>query len=192
MQPKLKSAQLVLFTLILVLPSLAQMSTVPGRISGAFRGANQQSQIGMDREISTPKPLPSTALTAAPTFTFGMLDFPGATTSYILGTGDKSHIVGAYGPLASSSSPSWNGYRLSGTAFTKITFPGAVHTFAAGINTAGTIVGAYELSDGSFRGYLLTAKTFSRFDYPGSAKPNPPASMTAARLLAIGGTTSTS
>jgi uncharacterized membrane protein len=172
MQAKFKSAQLALFTLVLALPSSAQQSTMPGRMLGAFRPSNQPSQIGMDHGISTPKPLPSTALTA-PTFTFGMLDFPGATTSYILGTGDKSHIVGAYGPLASSSSPSWNGYRLSGTDFTKITFPGAVHTFAAGINTAGTIVGAYELSDGSFHGYLLTANTFSKFDYPGSANTEP-------------------
>src|ERR1035438_226460 len=141
MQPKLKSAQLVLLTLVLALPSLAQNSMIPGHVLGAFRGADRPSPIGMDRGISTPKPLPSTALTT-PTFTFGMLDFPGATTSYVLGTDNKSRVVGAFGPLASSSSPSWNGYRLSGTAFTKITFPGAAHTFAAGINASGAIVGA--------------------------------------------------
>jgi hypothetical protein len=172
MQPKLKSAQVILLTLVLALPSFAQKSTTPGRILGAFRGEGQSPRIGMNGEISTPKPLPSTALTT-PTFTFGMMDFPGATTSYILGTGNKSQVVGGFGPLASSSSPSWNGYRLKGTAFTKITFPGAAHTFAAGINASGTVVGPYELADGSFHGYLLLAKTFTKFDYPGAANTEP-------------------
>jgi hypothetical protein len=34
MQPKLKSAQVILFTLVLALPSLAQKSTTPGSILG--------------------------------------------------------------------------------------------------------------------------------------------------------------
>ena len=168
MQPKLKSALLVLFTLVLALPSLAQIPTVPGRLFGPFRGADRPPQMAADHEVSTPKPLPSTALTPL-TFTFGTVDYPGATASYILGTDNKSRAVGAFAPLYSSSSPSWNGYRLSGTAFTKITFPGAAHTFASGINASGAIAGLYELSDGSFHGFLLAAKTFSQLDYPGSA-----------------------
>jgi hypothetical protein len=172
MQPKLKNAQLVLLTLVLALPALAQKPTATGRILGAFRGADQPPQIGMDRGISTPKPLPSTALTT-PTFSFGMLDFPRATASYVLGTDNKLQVVGAYRPLSSSSSPGWNGYRLRGTAFTKITFPGAAHTFASGINASGAVVGAYALADGSFHGFLLVEKTFSKFDYPGAANTEP-------------------
>jgi uncharacterized membrane protein len=171
MQPKLKSAQFVLLTLVLALPSLAQ-TTIHGRILRAFRRADQAPQIGMDSGISRPKPLPSTALTTL-TFTFGMLDFPGATSSFPLGINKKAQVVGSYGPLISSSSPNFQGYRLSGTSFTKITFPGAVQSFAQGINSFGTIAGSYQLADGSFHGFLLAAKTFSKLDYPGAANTEP-------------------
>ena len=179
MQTKLKSAQLALLTLFLAIPSLVQNSnaqnpsaqnSIPGRILG--RRANQAQPNAVDHVGSVPKALPSTAPTT-PTFTFGMVDFPGATASFPLGINKKAQVVGSYGPLLSSSSPNYLGYRLSGTAFTKIIFPGAIQTFADSLNASGVMAGTYQLADGTFHGFLLVGKTFTKLDYPGAANTEP-------------------
>jgi len=63
--------------------------------------------------------------------------------------------------------------KAQSSTFTAIDYPGAVATLAVGINANGQIVGRYVDTDGSFRGYLLSAGIFTPIDVPGASATRP-------------------
>ncbi len=119
-------------------------------------------------------------------YTFDEIDFPGASSTRVIGINNAGQIVGEYeddsgvihGFLLDEDLQSLerrrmvggviHGFVLDEDSFTTIDFPDAVETKAFGINNAGQIVGFYKDSSGDVHGFLLDSGTFSSIDFPGA------------------------
>jgi len=102
---------------------------------------------------------------SATTEIFRGVNIPGATQQGASAVNDSGEIVGYY----SDSSAAPQGYLQSGGTFTTIAVPfaGATWTEADGINNSGEVVG-YWLDATTSHGFLLSAGTYTSFDYPGA------------------------
>lgn len=119
-------------------------------------------------------------------YTFDEIDFPGASSTRVIGINNAGQIVGEYeddsgvlhGFLLDEDLKFLerrrmvggviHGFVLDEDSFTTIDFPDAVETKAFGINNAGQIVGFYKDSSGDVHGFLLDSGTFSSIDFPGA------------------------
>jgi len=83
-------------------------------------------------------PIIAAPAAAQPTYSFTMIDFPGAGNTRALGLNDSNEIVGGYG-----MSGQQHGYLLSGDSFTTVQPPNSAFARARSINNARIIVGWY-------------------------------------------------
>jgi probable HAF family extracellular repeat protein len=99
---------------------------------------------------------------------FTVIDFPGARATFAARINAQGQIVGAYSE--ERNTPAFalsHGFLWQDGAFTPLDFPGARRTQPFSINNHGQIVGAY--FDGvRYRGFLLSAGTFTRITPPGA------------------------
>ncbi len=102
------------------------------------------------------------------TFTFGLVDYPGADAKQSAhAINDKGRIVGSY--VAPDSNR--NGFLLQGSKFQQIVYPGASSTLPQGISRAGAVVGSYSLDGGTTsHGFLLKGQNYTTVDAPGATK----------------------
>jgi len=101
-------------------------------------------------------------------FTFTIIDVPGATLTNGQGVNHQGDVVGTF----IDASGHQHGFLRSGGQYRTIDFPGAQLTFARGINDAGDIVGTYQRPGESggvpAHGFLLTRRGgLLALDYPG-------------------------
>jgi pimeloyl-ACP methyl ester carboxylesterase len=108
---------------------------------------------------------------------FAFVNAPNADSSgtYVSGVSNSGVIVGTYVSTLDAKD-----HAFSGPQFADIVFPSTnakLNTFGTGINTAGQIVGYYQsnlcpsLQDCySLHGFLLTAGSFAKIDFPGAVQ----------------------
>ena len=108
-----------------------------------------------------------TQMPGAPTFTWGLIDFPRSNTTTATGIDNQGRIVGGYDDGdVENYVPGNNAFQLKGKAFSSFDFPGAVQTVAFGSNKSGEIIGAFVDSSGAYHGFTLVDKTYTQFDCP--------------------------
>jgi len=103
---------------------------------------------------------------AADSYTFSVIELPGAAETVANGIDMLGRVVGHY-----QNDTGTHGFLLEPDgALVTIDFPGARWTAAFGVNNAGQIVGGYGSTDKATgrHGYLLSGGSFSSFDVPGS------------------------
>ncbi len=101
------------------------------------------------------------------TFTFGMVDFPGGSTSLVYGVNGKGEIVGGYFGTTSNEFA----FTLKGTKFTEFLYPGALYSEAEAINDNGVIVGVFGTTpccETGIQGFQLAGTTYTAINYPGA------------------------
>jgi uncharacterized membrane protein len=98
--------------------------------------------------------------------TFGLIDFPGASSTQAWGINARGEIVGAY----NDGNP--HGFYLHRGNYAPIDYPGATFTNALGISPRGEIVGRYVDASGR-HGYVLRRGEFTTIDYSGATFTGP-------------------
>ena len=95
-------------------------------------------------------------------YSFALLDYPGADTTTIMGISD-GNIVGWY-----SDSSGIHGFKYDGTTWTSLDFPGTTTgTEAYGIS-GDNIVGWY-IDDSGIHGFKYDGATWTSLDFPGAS-----------------------
>lgn len=171
-----KRSSVETITLAIALAALAVTSAWGQRtqLQSSLRGSIQ-SRFGLPISRSEAPPMdpvnhqaPSSN-SLAPSFMFGMVDFPGSVASLASGANKAGHIVGGYGPDLLLNYPPDHGFVLKGTKFTVLDYPGAGWTEPNAINDYGVIVGAWGASFYDEHGFKLAGTTYTSIDYPGAA-----------------------
>jgi uncharacterized membrane protein len=166
---------LALFIFAVAASTSAQTLHQNGLIRHAVSRPSRAAQADQQQVALTPEATPSKT-PASLTFTFDTMDFPGSHASIADKINDKGQVAGRYADclIAGGTCPNrlaagHYGFRMSGSAFAKLSFPGATQTGPLGINKSSDIVGIYMLPDNSIHGFLLAGKTYTSLDYPGAA-----------------------
>src|SRR5690349_14154975 len=92
------------------------------------------------------------AWSRAASFTFTIIDVPGASLTEAFGINDAGQIVGPSG--------NGHGFLKDGATFTTIDVPDANSTTVFGINGAGQIVGSFDDANGARHGFLKEGANF--------------------------------
>ena len=98
---------------------------------------------------------------------YTIIDFPGATHSWVLGIGHGGEIVGSHS-FSGSSGP-WHSFLLEDGVYTQFDFPGW-ESDGRSINASGDIVGVYNAGGNlPTHGFVRSANdTYTTLDYPGA------------------------
>jgi probable HAF family extracellular repeat protein len=100
---------------------------------------------------------------AAASYTFTLIDVPGATFTFAQGINDRGEVVGSFDDTGGNH----HGFLRSRGQFTIIDAPTASDTTAAGINNLSQIVGSYVINAQS-HGFLLDAGRFTVIEPSGA------------------------
>src|SRR5262249_20928903 len=94
------------------------------------------------------------------------IDFPGASDTEVYGVNSNGAIVGVY----DAAQPINHGFLLQTGQYQDIPNPFGTQTNAFAINDVGSItgIGYNDPSAGPFTSFILSRKTFSAFQFPGS------------------------
>jgi uncharacterized membrane protein len=100
--------------------------------------------------------------------TFTQFDYPGAVDTSLNGIDDKGDLIGGWD--AGIASITNHGFLCNNGKCSAYVppFPGAVWIQPNDINDDADIVGMWQDAGGSYHGFLLTAQSFTSFDYPGA------------------------
>jgi uncharacterized protein (TIGR03437 family) len=128
---------------------------------------------------------------AAPSYTYTVLDAPGADAGTTAGAGinDSLSVVGTYAvtqPCGASSCRVLYGFVYSGGSFTTINFPGSTSTNAMGMNNSGQVVGWYEIPSGagqSQNGFIYSQGSYSMLNVPKALITAPASINTAGQVV---------
>jgi uncharacterized membrane protein len=107
-----------------------------------------------------------------PSYTFTVIDFPGASFTQAWGINNAGDIVGYYLDATGRA----HDFLLSGGRFTTIDVPGSFGGigFGPGINNHGDIAGSFNGPCGSgICGYLLRGGSFTTIAFPGAIQTDP-------------------
>ena len=97
---------------------------------------------------------------------FEVIDYPGATATFVYSINDAGDIVGMY----QTPDAKRHGFLLRAGRFTTIDYPGASGTWAHAVNAHGDVAGVYADSANMQHGYVLSHGSFKAIDFPGAGQ----------------------
>lgn len=99
---------------------------------------------------------------AADTYTFRMVQYPGAIDTLVYGVNNNGVVVGEYGDIDFSNPvvSGQHGFRFDGTTYETIDVPGSLATSVLGINDEGVVVGEYLDPSGATLGFVYNGMEY--------------------------------